>query len=154
MGFHKFITGLGAICLAACSTSTDLTDDLVEGLAGPTPPAANETLNQRINDRLARREGQFPNLSDIPSTRPERLRVSEIAALESALERARDELTTSVDQDLARAREERDGTAASAALPIDAEALRSQSARDQALAKQQAAKKMPELGGLPPKNQR
>ena len=145
---------VAAIALLASSCSS------IPGLGGRD--GAYESENQAFGEVERREDLRFPVLSAQPGTRPEMDTPEEVEAQYTSLVSRHDLLTRQVQQDIARARAERQQTllvmvnGRQVELPLEEAIARLEAAKqaDQAAAKRQTSQPMPKLGGKPPKSER
>lgn len=124
--------------------------------------AAYESENQAFADIEQRRDLQYPVLSQQPNVRPEKDAPTIVEAQYDALMAQHDLLSSQVEQDIARAKAERQQTVIitvkgkKVELPLEEAIARLEAAKqaDQAAAKRQTSKPLPKLGGKPPKSNR
>ncbi|MGV6800465.1 MAG: hypothetical protein ACWA5L_00910 [bacterium] len=148
-----------SILLIGCNT---VPADLQKGFSTEEQPAENALLDASIKQKTANTEGQWPDLYDIPTSRPAQLRVSEINRLEASLLKQRDQLSRAVKRDMVQAEHDRqivysmvaNGRQIRGDLSKLASQLITLIEHDSMAAEQQTGRKIPKLGGRPPKNQR
>jgi len=146
------IAVLGLFVATSCATNSE------EVIA----ETQNMIMEERkMAQRVARGEG-FPKLYDIPSETPSQYNDLQTNRFAEALIIRRDSLLAAILSDTSKARMERqmtlslvrDGQRMKASLQQVAADLVSKLEQDRARAAAQAAMPVPQLGGLPPKDQR
>ncbi len=150
-----FIPLIAAACQNAAIESTN---------AGTS---ADRIINPVIETRIAEKKqeqplGRFPNLSDMPKEKPQKMGESKRASFQSDLLKSRDNLLVALSFDTNLSQSDRafeallmqDGRMVSLSLEEAAAALSERILQDQERVARQMRQPFPQLGGLPPKDQR